>query len=159
MPAMTTTLGEGLSRRADLQKRVAQLEDRLRASALVQEGEQPPERPEELIAELGSICDELERLIARINHTNATTKLPNGETVTEALARRDVLALRTGALRSAIRGATDTGPFGRYSRSEIRLVRQIDVGDLRRFIDDRAGEQRQLDNMLQEHNWTTPLIE
>jgi len=79
--------------------------------------------------------------------------------VTEALARRDVLALRAGILRSAIRAATDKGLFGRYSRSEIRMVRQIRVSEIQDQVDGRAKSQRELDNKLQEHNWTTTLIE
>ncbi len=153
------TIGEALNRRSDLQKRIAQLEERLRASVLVQEGEEPPERPEELMTELDSLCGELERLIAQINHTNSATRISTGETVTEALARRDVLALRAGILRSAIRAATDKGLFGRYSRSEIRMVRQIRVSEIQDQVDGRAKSQRELDNKLQEHNWTTTLIE
>ena len=156
---MTITVGEALNRRADGQKRVAQLQERLRASVLVQEGDDPPERPEELLAEVDALCSELERLIAQINHTNATTRLPTGETVTEALARRDVLGLRAGALRAAIRAATGDVPFGRYSRSEIRTVRKVRVADLQQQVDSRAKERRELESQLQEHNWTTQLIE
>jgi hypothetical protein len=65
---------------------------------------------------------ERQGLIAQINHTNAGTRLSTGESVTEALARRDALALRQGALRAAIRAATNDG-LPRYSRSEIRMVR------------------------------------
>jgi hypothetical protein len=154
-----TTIGEALNRRSDLQKRIAQLEERLRTSVLVQEDEQPPEQPEELLSELDDHCSELQRLIAKINHTNASSRLPNGETVTQALARRDVLALRAAGLRTVIRAATDRGPFGRYGRSEIRMVRQIRVSDVQSEVDARAKEQRELDNDLQEHNWTTQLIE
>jgi hypothetical protein len=154
-----TTVGEALNRRSDLQKRIAQLEERLRTNVLVQEDEQPPEAPEELLSELDAHCTELQRLIAKINHTNASSRLPTGETVTEALARRDVLALRAAALRTVIRAATDRGLFGRYSRSEIRMVRQIRVSDVQSEVDARAKEQRELDNNLQEHNWTAQLIE
>jgi hypothetical protein len=153
------TVGEALNRRADLQKRIAQLEERLRTSVLVQEGDEPPEKPEQLLSELDAHCSELERLIAQINHTNAATTLRTGETVTEALARRDVLNMRSGPLRTAIRAARDTGPFGRYSRSEIRMVRQIRVSDLQERVDSRAKERRELETTLQEHNWTTQLIE
>ncbi len=153
------TVGEALNRRSDLQKRIAQLEERLRASVLVQEGEEPPERPEELMTELDALCNELQRLIAQINHTNSATQLSTGETVTEALAHRDVLALRAGILRTAIRAATDRGLFGRYSRSEIRLVRQIRVSEIQDQVNGQAKNQRELDNKLQEHNWTTTLIE
>ena len=95
-------VGEALSHRADLQKRVGQIEDRLQASALVQDGDKPPEDPEELLTELGSLFDELQELIAKINLTNASTRLPSGETVTEGLARRDVLTMRQGGLRGVV---------------------------------------------------------
>jgi hypothetical protein len=151
-------VGEALNRRSDLQKRIAQLHDRLNTSVIVQEGDEPPEKPEELMAELNSLCDELQHLIASINHTNASTTLASGETVTEGIARRDVLALRRGALRSAVRAATG-GSLSRYSRSEIRMVRQIRVSDVQTLLDKLAKERRELDNQLQEHNWTTPLVE
>lgn len=154
-------VGEALTRRSDLQKRVEQLQERLRGSVLVQEGDEPPESPEELLTEFGSVCDELERLIAQINHTNSETKLGDGQTVTEALARRDVLGTRQSGLRSAVRAATKDGSGGflRYSRSEIRMVRQISVSELQARIDELAKQQRELDAELQAHNWTTPLIE
>lgn len=151
-------VGEALTRRSDLQKRIAQLQDRLSANALVQEGEEPPESPEELQAEHTRLCDELERLIAQINHTNANTKLPTGETVTEGLARRDVLALRRSGLRVMVRAAMNDG-FPRYSRSEIRMVRQVSVSEVQTQIDELAKQRRELDTLLQAHNWTTPLIE
>jgi hypothetical protein len=45
-------LGEALTNRADLQKRIAQLGARLQASGVVQEGDVPPEDPAALLAEL-----------------------------------------------------------------------------------------------------------
>jgi hypothetical protein len=120
---MNLIVGEALNRRSDLQKRVAQIQDRLSACVLAQEGEELPESPDELLQELDRRYDELQELIAKINHTNASARLATGETVTEGIARRDVIALRQGALRSAIKEATG-GSFGsglgltRYSRSE-----------------------------------------
>ncbi|MGA7704117.1 MAG: DIP1984 family protein [Solirubrobacteraceae bacterium] len=151
-------VGEALNRRSDLQKRIARLQERLRASVLVQEGDEPPESAGELLAEVGSLCDELQRLLAQINHTNASTKLSTGETVTEGLARRDVLPLRQGTLRAAVRAATNDG-LARYSRSEVRMVRQIRVGEIQGRLDGMSKERRELDNQLQEHNWTTSLVE
>lgn len=153
-------LGEALNRRADLQTRIAQVEDRLCASVLAQEDEEPPERPDDLLAELDSLADELEHLIAQINHANAATRIASGETVTEAIARRDVLRLRQSALRAAVRAATRDGLSGlRYSRSEIRMVRMISVAEVQARIDALAKERRELDNALQEHNWTTEISE
>jgi hypothetical protein len=157
---MTLIVGEALNRRSDLQKRIAQLQDRVCACVLAQEGEEPPERPEALLVELAELCDELEGLIAKINHTNASARLASGETVTEALARRDVIALRQGALRAAIKAATGGGfALTRYSRSEIRTVRQVQVGQLQGQLDAFARQRRELDNRLQEHNWQATLME
>jgi hypothetical protein len=157
---MTLIVGEALNRRSDVQKRIAQLQDRVCACVLAQEGEEPPERPEALLVELAELCDELEGLIAKINHTNASARLASGETVTEALARRDVIALRQGALRAAIKAATGSGfALTRYSRSEIRTVRQVQVGQLQTQLDAFARQRRELDNRLQEHNWQATLME
>jgi hypothetical protein len=153
------TLGEALNQRCDLQKRIPQLGERLRANVLVQEGDQPAEPPDELVAELHRACNELEVRIARINQTNAASELPSGGTVTKVLARRDVLAMRTSAIRSAIKEATDRGMFGRYSRSEIRMVRLIEVAALQEQADALAEARRELDTELQQHNGATPLIE
>ncbi len=159
--SMSLIVGEALNRRADLQKRVAQLQDRLSNCVLAQEGEEPPESPAELLAELDRHCDELQGLIAQINHTNARAQLATGETVTEGIARRDVIALRQGALRAAIKAATGGSGFGlkRYSRSEIRMVRHVKVAELQRRLDALAQERRELDNRLQEHNWQATLME
>jgi Family of unknown function (DUF6847) len=150
-------LGEALARRSELQARHVQVRDRLRASALVQEGDTPPEDPGPLLAELDRIADELERLIADINRTNAETRLPSGVTLTRALARRDVLGLRHAALRSVADATAQQQ--ARYSRSEIRVVRTVDVAEIRRRVDALARDQRRLDIEIQAANWTVDLIE
>ena len=150
-------IGEALSRRADLQKRIAQIGSRLQASAVVQEGDSPPEDPSRLLAELDELTAELETLITAINLTNAASRLDSGRTVTGALARRDVLTTRQSVLRAAVEAGAETQ--ARYSRSEIRLTRLIDVAALRKQIDDLARERRELDTEIQEYNWTADLIE
>ena len=50
-------IGEALTLRSQLQIRFQQLRERLKASVLVQEGEKPPEDPEELLKELESVAD------------------------------------------------------------------------------------------------------
>lgn len=157
-------VGEALNRRADLQKLIARLQDRLRACVVAQEGEEPPESPTELLVEIDERCDELEDLIAKINNTNAQARLAAGETVTEALARRDVISLRQNALRAAINAATGGDGllgrgFSRYSRSEIRTVRHVRVSDLQERLDTLSKQRRELDNRVQEHNWQATLIE
>lgn len=149
-------LGEGLTIRSDLQKRIAQLANRLQASAVVQEGDSPPEDPQGLLRDLDDMSTELETLITAINLTNAASTLLDGEPLTSALARRDVIALRQSVLRAAAEAVTQAQ--ARYSRSEIRMTRQLDVAALRRQIDDLARERRELDTAIQERNWTIELI-
>jgi hypothetical protein len=148
-------LGEALARRAELQTRLGEIRDRIRISALVQEGDSPPEDPALLLAEFDEIAVELERLIAAINTTNSAMRLESGATLTDALARRDVLGWRHSALK-AVADAT-AQQQARYSRSEIRLVRTFDVGGVRRRIDELARERRQLDTEIQAANWTAEL--
>jgi hypothetical protein len=149
-------LGEALAIRSDLQKRLAQMSGRLQASAVVQEGDRPPEDPAALLGELRSMSAELEALITAINLTNAASALPDGRTLTAALAKRDAIGTRQAVLRSAVDSVTQAQ--ARYSRSEIRLSRQLDVAALRGELDDLARERRELDTTIQEHNWTIELV-
>jgi hypothetical protein len=148
-------LGEALTLRSQLQVKFQQLRERLKASALVQEGEAPPEDPNMLLGELESVAAELEELIARINKTNLATSLRDGMTLTEALARRDHLAWLLGALHQVAETASVVQ--ARYGKAELRMVRTIEVAKLRQRADDLAKERRLLDARIQEINWLTEL--
>jgi hypothetical protein len=150
-------LGEALARRSELQARVVEVRDRLRVSALVQEGGRPAEAPDPLLAELDEIANELERLIAAINHTNSNARLASGMSLTSALARRDVLGVLHGALKAVVDSTAQQQ--ARYSRSEIPLVRTFDVAAVRARMDAMARERRQLDVEIQNANWTVDLLE
>ena len=148
-------LAEILVLRADVQKRIAQIRTRLLQSVLVQEGEQPPENPQELLTELNALLVQLRELISRINHANLQTRLPDGTTLTDALAQRDILVLR----RSIITGVADTAAtrIERYGRSEIRKVATVNVAELRRQLDSIAQQHRELDTAIQSTNWATDI--
>ena len=147
-------LAEALNQRADLQKRIAQLRERLSNNVKVQEGDQPAENPEELFAELEKSLKELESLIVRINRTNQET-VWEGKTLTEMIAGKDVLALHLSVLRSVLDAANVRSD--RYSRNEIKFVRTIDVNALQKQVDDRSRDLRELDSKLQQANWMTDL--
>jgi Family of unknown function (DUF6847) len=149
-------LGEALTLRSQLQVKFQQLRERLKASALVQEGEAPPEDPTMLLGELESVAGQLEELIARINKTNLATSLRDGPTLTEALARRDHLAWLQGALHQVAETASVVQ--ARYGKAELRMVRTVEVAKLRQRADDLAKERRKLDAQIQEVNWLTELI-
>ena len=147
-------LAEALILRADLQKRLEQLRQRLGASALVQEGEQPPEDPEDLLRELDQVTDQLEDLIARINLTNAQAE-KDGKSLTELLARRDVLTQKISVLRSLTEAASKTVLRG--SRMEVKIRSTVDVASLRRQCDDLSRDLRILDTAIQSANWLIDL--
>jgi hypothetical protein len=114
-------LSEALVLRADIQKRIERLRERLALSCVVQEGEQPPENPVELMAELDALVTQLETLIRQINRTNVESRLASGTTITDALAQRDTLRLRYSILEGVASKASQR--VERYSRTEIRLKR------------------------------------
>lgn len=152
-------LAEALSVRADLQRRLEGMRGRLVSSALVQEGERPPEDPRELLRETERMLAELEGHVERINRTNLGATLPGdpGTTLTAALARRDALGLRHGLLKSLVGAASDRVP--RYGRTEIRILPTVEVAPLRRQMDEAAKERRDLDTAIQAANWATELAE
>ena len=147
-------LAEALNQRADLQKRIAQLRERISNNVKVQEGDEPAEDPEDLFRELAVCLNDLENIIVRINRTNQET-VWEGKTLTEMIAGKDVLSLHLSVLRSALDAANVRSD--RYSRNEIKFVRTIDVNTLQKQVDDRSRDLRELDSKLQQANWMTDL--
>lgn len=148
-------LATALATRADLQGRLNELETRLTANSKVQEGETPDENPMELIAEKDRIIAELETLISKINLTNSKTKA--GEmTITELLAKRDCLKLDIKIMRSFLNSASNK--IHRLSRSEIVIKSTVNVAELQKKVDALSKELREIDEKIQELNWTTELI-
>ena len=149
-------LAEALQERADLNRRIEQLRYRLNNNVLVQEGEKPLEDPAALLEELESSFTRLEWLIARINLTNCAVKV-EGRSLTELIARRDVLSLRADAYRRLVEEASQN--THRATRTEIKILSAVDVPALQRQADDASRELRLLDNTLQATNWTADLKE
>lgn len=147
-------LAEALNLRADLQKRVTLLRERLDNNVKVQEGDEPAESPVDLFIELDSVVNQLGELIFRINKTNLET-LWEGRTLTEMIADKDVLSLKLSVLREALGNANVRSD--RYSRNEIKFVRTIDVAKLQKGIDEQSKTLRELDARLQQANWATDL--
>lgn len=150
-------LAEALANRADIQRRLSQMRSRLQQSALVQEGEQPPENPLELLTESEALVTQLTDLIVRINRVNLAVSLADGTSLTEALARRDALALRHSTLSTLADAAANR--LDRYSRTEIKRVATVDVAALRKQIDELAHQRRELDIAIQALNWSVDMPE
>jgi hypothetical protein len=155
-------LAEALLLRADRNRTLEQLKQRIQVSARYQEGENPPEEARDLVAAASAVLDELEILIRNINRTNSGTVMADGRTVTDALAERDVLRLRYSMLKvsaDAASGASQQVGFIRATRSELKYMRALDVKDLRQQASDVARRARELDARIQQVNWTAELQE
>ena len=149
-------LAEALQERADLNRRIDELRRRLGNSILVQEGEDPAEDPAALLAELDGALARLETLMAQINLTNCRTRA-DGLTLTELIARKDALQLRLSAYRDLVYTAGQS--TSRARGTEIRVKAVLKASELQKQADAMAKELRRLDNLLQETNWKTKLIE
>jgi len=147
-------LANALSLRSELQTRIRQLESRLDNNALVQEGESPAEDPMELLRELEEDYAQLEELIARINRTNSTTEAGEGRTL---LARRECMTGRLRILRDFLNSASAV--VNRRTVGEIRIRSAVNVRELQKQVDRDAKALRELDETIQEKNWTTELVE
>lgn len=153
-------LAEALTARADLQRRIEQLRARITANARYQEGEEPAEEAAALIVEADAALEQLRQLIRRINATNSRLDLGADGTMTDALAARDVLRLQHSLLADAAAAASGANDqFLRQMRSELRQISALPVGALRARADRVAQELRELDNRIQQANWSNDLEE
>ena len=150
-------LAEALILRADSQKRLEQVCQRLLRSSKVQEGERPPEEPEALIEALEKLVSELTNLIQRINRTNSQSVLEPGETLSDALATSDLLKMKHGAYRDLAEAATVTQD--RSTRSEIKFQSTVDVATIQIEADRAARAHREIDTKIQAANWQIDLAD
>ena len=153
-PAASMKLAEALQERADLNRSIQQLESRLAANAIAQEGESPAEDPRDLLEQLDRSIDRLEELTAAINLANSRT-VHQGETLTQMIARRDALTLRLRILRDFADHASQTGRRARGT--EIKIISTVNVKSLQKELDNLSRELRLLDNTIQALNWSTDL--
>lgn len=147
-------LAQALMERKDIQNRLDALRGRLCASALTQEGENPPENPAQLLAELNDLTKRHEELCYRINQTNSVTMV-GGESLTALLARRDAWNERRSLLADMLNSAIQAPR--RSTGREIKILPTINVSEMRTRLDEESRALRQLDALIQQANWNTDL--
>lgn len=152
-------LAEALLERKSLKEQISALKERAINDARVQEGDEPAEKPDELIAEINNLVERLEKLVIAINRTNVCTQLVEGKSIMEAIARRDMLKLRHQVAKDLADAAAPERNGWRITRSEVKFQPTIDVPRWRREADALAKDYRELDAAIQAANWTTDLIE
>ncbi len=148
-------LAEALILRANLQTRLEKLKARLLQNALVQEGDKPAEDPLKLLQEMEQVADELATLVQQINRTNLETRLNDEQTLTDALAVRDVLRLKQSVYWKL--GQAASVRQHRFTRSEIKLQGAVNVPRILQRADELAREYRELDTLIQAANWANEL--
>ena len=149
-------LAEALILRADLQKRMEQIKNRLYNNVLTQEGELPSEDPNVLLKEFMSLQKELTTIIQAINRTNNNTPFNDDMMLSEALVERDAILARRTILSNAAERASEKQD--RYSRTEIKNVSVIDIKKFQKEADKFSKEFRELDTKIQGMNWNIDLI-
>lgn len=154
-------LAEALIERKALKDKLNRLRERLVKNALVQEGEPAQEDPQILLGEVDACLTDLQTLTTRINLTNIRTPLAEGDTRTlmDAIAERDMRALKRAVLAQLIEGAaiTNKNIYG-VTRNEIKFKPTVDVRALQKQVDALAKEYRELDTQIQMTNFATELV-
>ncbi|WP_046214518.1 DIP1984 family protein [Paenibacillus wulumuqiensis] len=150
-------LAEALILRSDLQKRFEQVKYRLASNSKIQEGEEPAEQPAGLLKEMDTLLGQLALLIQQINRTNNTVRLDDTRTLADGLVERDILSMRRQALTELAQSASIRQD--RFTRTEVRFISTVDVGELQREADRLAKTYRELDTRIQEMNWLTTLLD
>lgn len=148
-------LAEALIQRADAKKRLEQLRQRLIRSAKVQEGDIAPENPQDLLAEMDALVNELTDLMQRINRSNSSIQFDSNRSLTDALADRDALMMRRSLLSSLMQAAE---PQTRFGRMEIKETATVSIAELQKQYDDLARQHRELDTAIQQLNWNVDLL-
>ena len=149
-------LAEALITRKEMYRKLSLLAERIQKNIIIQEGDEPVEDPNALMPELERLSQEVTELVQRINATNASTRLENGMTIAQALAKRDELIRLAGFFRSFADMGRE-GQVERYSKSEIKRVCTIDVAATEHKADELAKEARELDMAIQALNWQVEL--
>ena len=106
--------------------------------------------------ELEESLARLEYLIRQINLTNCAYKV-DGQTLTELIAKKDVLRVKQSAYRDILYAASQSTQRAR--NTEIKIVPVLKAAQLQKKADELAKEIRLLDNKIQQANWTADLME
>jgi hypothetical protein len=153
-------LGEALALRADLQKRLNQVQALLLENATVQESDTPAVDPVALLKEYRQLAAEHEDLVRRINRTNVDARIVLGDepmTLADVVVRRERLAREAKLLREVARGAMPAR--NRYLRTEVKHVPAVDVAAMLADADRLSRAHRELDALVQRTNWEVDVTE
>lgn len=151
-------LGEALSVRADIQKRMNRAQALLSDNATVQEGDVPAVRPADLLEEYRGLAAEHEAIVRKINRTNLSARIEfrnQSMSLADAVISRGRLAREAGVLRDMANRAIPKA--NRFFRTEVKHVPTIDIAGTIAEADRLSKEHRELDARIQQANWEVEL--
>lgn len=149
-------LAEALNARKMLEARLTRLEERLDASARVEEGFEPPELPDALYAEVEKTAAALAGMLSHIARTNVETVI-EGRILADWIAERDVAQRRLRVLQNVLRAAAPS--FDRYGGpGAVRSMATFDVARRHAELDALERRVHALDARIQQANWETDLL-
>lgn len=149
-------LGEALSRRADLERKIKALKEQIGQNLFKQEDQAAVLDPAVLIREAEQAASELADLIRRINRTNAQTEVEAGQTLSDLLTERDCEKAKRAIYLAGVPAQGQT--LFRGLRSELRMLPALDAAECQAKADKAAKRFRDIDAVIQERNWTTDLL-
>jgi hypothetical protein len=154
-------LAEALVLRADRQKLLKELTNRIEDNARAPEGAGPDEDPNDFLERAGPLEGELTDLVRRINRTNARTQADAAAAVTisDLIAERDQAQRMNQLYRAVAKAGTRGAGRGLWARDDNPTRAVVDVSQLQKSADEWGVRYREIDVRLQQLNWSTELAD
>ncbi len=149
-------LAEALLDRSELQKKIADIQARMRENAIIQQDDVPTEDPSKLFEELKQAYKSFDDLNRRINTTNNSTFFNDKMKICDALYQREALDRQIKELASL--ASAFASKSTRYSKTEIKYISTMDPKALRSHVDDLKRQRKELDRQVQSLNWSIDLL-
>jgi len=150
-------LAESLLRKAVLKKELEALEQRMSESARIPQDEEPADDYLVLLREYSEKENELREMNLRILATNNNAVFREGETISQAIIRRDSLKRVVSMYNKLLSAAIGSGR-GMFASRDIKYRRIVNMDKVRSEMDKTAIQYRDLDIKLQQLNWNTELL-
>ena len=141
--------------RKAIKTKMDELRARIYQNAQVEQGGEPTESPITLLDQLEVESQRFQALVARINDTNLSARLPDGTPLGEAVLRKDMLRYLHATLLCLAKKAA-VAPE-RYSQREIKNIPALPIPEVHHRADEVAKQLRLFDAAVQELNWQIDL--
>jgi hypothetical protein len=158
-------LAEALIEKKDLATRISELQGRYSAAAVIEEGTEPDETPEELLKSLQGAFARWEELTVAINVANNRIVLGDDPlqkqlTMMQSLAHRDSLKSQIShfsSIAGSIRQRNSQRRYYQENGPKLIVAEGVDAKYFIKLVDDLSKELRVLDTQIQAANWANEL--